>query len=146
MAVRSRPRSRMRAFACLLLTVALGLLSRRYPLPGVLAQHTGDALYTVAAFFGGCLLVPAARANRLAAAAFGWSVAVELSQLLPFGWLADLRATRLGALVLGQGFLVADLFAYAIGAAVAWLVDVTIRRRLPRGPQPPDKLPHLFTR
>ena len=45
------PRTRRRPWllAALAAVVALGLLSRRHPLPGILAEYTGDALYTVAA-------------------------------------------------------------------------------------------------
>ena len=49
--------------------------------------------------------------------------AVELSQLLSWPWLQDLRGTRLGALVLGQGFQWADLIAYAIGVSAVTLLD-----------------------
>lgn len=105
------------------LVVALGLLSRRFPLPGILAEHTGDALYAVAAYFATAFVFPAASRPALVCAAFGFSAAVEFSQMLSWPWLRDLRATRPGALLLGQGFQRADLVAYAIGAMLAGLGD-----------------------
>ena len=124
-------RPRPRSFACLAATIALGLLSRRYPLPGLLAEYTGDALYTVAVFQAAALAWPAAAAWRLAGLAAAFSTAIELSQLLSWGWLADLRATRIGALLLGQGFQWEDLLAYAVGAAAAWGIDGLFRALAP---------------
>ena len=139
-----RPRShRHRGSVVLLLlaTAGLGLLSRRYPLPGLLAEYTGDALYATAAFF--LLAVPfaGARTRPLLLGSFLFAAAVECQQALTWPWLLDLRATRLGALLLGQGFQFADLLAYAAGATLAAAVDVTfLRPSLPGGPKP-DSLP-----
>ncbi|MCA8976605.1 MAG: DUF2809 domain-containing protein [Planctomycetes bacterium] len=123
-------RGRFPLVLCLVVTVGLGLLSRRFPLPGVFAEHTGDALYTVAAFWAIAALAPAAPGWQVGMLAFSASVVVECSQLLDWTWLATLRANRVGALLLGQGFQFADLVAYALGAAVAWGVDrLTFPRR-----------------
>jgi hypothetical protein len=122
-------------------TVVAGLASRRWPLPGVLAEHTGDALYTVAVYGVVCLVRPAAPSALAALGAFVVSAAVEASQLLAWPWLAAVRATPVGALLLGQGFQVADLAAYAAGATVAWALDVTFRRASPVPGPAPDRLP-----
>ncbi len=122
-------------------TIALGLLSRRFPLPGVLAEHAGDALWTVAAFWLGAFAVPAASGGRLAVAAWLLSAAVEASQLLDWPWLRALRGTVLGALLLGQGAKAADLVAYAAGALLACAVDATFRRAVARRPAAADRLP-----
>lgn len=117
------PSPRLRGATALAAVVVFGLASRRWPLPGPFAEHTGDAAYAMAAFF--LLRVVAPDRPRLvaAAAAFGFSAAVEASQALRWQWLVDLRATRTGALCLGQGFQWADLVAYAIGVAVAVAID-----------------------
>lgn len=114
------------------MVIALGLLSRRCPLPGVLAEHAGDALYTVAVFFASAWVAPAARGSVLAVGAFGISAAVECGQLLSWSWLVDLRRSTVGALVLGQGFQWADFLAYGSGALGVWAVDLCAagRRRL----------------
>jgi len=129
--MRDRPaRSRPRVLLALAAVVALGLLSRRFPLPGVFAEHTGDALYTVAAFFACALLLPALRPATLATLAFGLSAAVEFAQLLNWPWLQELRGNRWAALVLGQGFQWADLLAYLVGASVAFAVDRALAARM----------------
>lgn len=135
-ALRVRPRAWLAA--ALLMTVAVALASRRWPLPGVLAEYPGDALYTVAAFWTLLLLQPRAGGGAAALLALALSVAVELSQLCDVAWLADLRSTTLGALLLGQGFQAADLAAYAVGAALAWALDRRLARR-GVGPSPPGR-------
>lgn len=123
------------------LVVGLGLLSRRYPLPGILAEYTGDALYATAAFGLFALLAPVAHTLTLGLAAFAFAAAIEAAQALDWPWLQALRSHRLGALLLGQGFQLADLVAYALGAALACVADVTFRARSPRGGPAPDSLP-----
>ncbi len=131
------PRHRLRILVALAATIALGLASRRWRLPGVFAEYTGDALYTVAVFCSLLLLTPAGRGWKVAGAAFLGSATIEFAQCLQWPWLVELRATRLGGLVLGQGFQWADLCAYAIGACVAMAVDAAMRTRsrpiLPHG-------------
>jgi hypothetical protein len=134
-------RARWRIGASLVVIVTVGLLSRRFPLPGVFEEHTGDALYATAAFCLFALLAPAAGGAWLAAVAFGFAAAIELSQLLTWPWLQQLRATRGGALLLGQGFVAADFPAYAIGALLGLCLDRIFLRGSTRGPSPLDRLP-----
>jgi hypothetical protein len=58
-----------------------------------------------------------------------WAVCllVEVSQLSSADWLVGLRSTRLGALVLGRGFVWSDLLCYAAGALSAGLGDFALR-------------------
>ncbi|MGK0203495.1 MAG: hypothetical protein ACI89X_000559 [Planctomycetota bacterium] len=112
----------------LVCTIALGLLSRRYPLPGILAEYAGDALYTSAGFAGLALLFAGAKTRSLAIAAFVLSAAVEFAQLLSWPWINELRATLFGRLVLGSGFKWPDIVAYLIGAMAASAVDFALAR------------------
>lgn len=109
-------RRRRRVAAALSLTIAAGVASRCWPLPGPLAEYTGDALYATAVWFAAALLWPRARVAVVTAIALAGSAAVECSQLATAQWLVDLRATTVGQLLLGQGFQWADLAAGAIGA------------------------------
>ncbi len=119
--------ARWTAAICLAATIALGLLSRRFPLPGWFAEHAGDALYATAAGWALAIVWPALADGRRALAAFACAAAIECSQLVRTDWLAALRATRLGALVLGQGFQWDDFAAYALGAALGWLWAKALR-------------------
>lgn len=133
-------RTRVRLAAALGVTIWLGLASRRWPLPGFLAEYTGDALYAVAAYWAIALLRPAWPAFGLALAAWGASAAVEISQLFHPPWLDAIRATRPGALVLGHGFKPEDLAAYAAGAGLAFALDAAgLMRERGIVPTPPTK-------
>lgn len=134
-------RPRLVVAAALAATVGLGLLSRRHPLPGLLAEHAGDALWTTAAFCLCALAAPRASAWRLALAAFAVSAVVEGAQLLDWPWLRAIRGTPVGALLLGQGAKLADLVAYAAGAGLAWACDATFRRHAARPRPTADTLP-----
>lgn len=99
--------------------VPLGLLSREFSSVPV---ETGDALWAMMVF--SCLRIVRLRTplNRIALYSMLISVADELSQLVSWSWLDRLRSTTIGHLILGQGFLWADIAAYAIGIALIWLV------------------------
>ena len=115
--------------SALLCVVGLGLLSRSYPLPGFLAEYTGDALYAVAVFLALAAVFRRSATRSLACSAFVFSAAVELSQLLTWPLLMDLRQTWLGALCLGQGFQWADLLAYLVGVGAVAALDRLVFRR-----------------
>ena len=139
------PRRRGSTAVVLAATVALGLLSRRVAPPGLLAEYTGDALYATAAYFAFALAGPAQGVRRLGLLALGFAAAVEFAQLLSWPWLQALRATPAGALVLGQGFQVADLFAHVAGVLLACAADVTFLVRSILPTTRPDRLPHQST-
>ena len=109
-------RRRWRMAAALSVTIGAGLLSRRWPLPGLFAEYTGDALYATAMWFAAALLWPRARGAALTAIAFAASALVECSQSIEAQWLAEVRATTIGRLLLGEVFQWPDLVAYAAGA------------------------------
>jgi hypothetical protein len=123
-----RRRSRVVCSALTMAMVALGLGSRRYAsqLPALVVTYAGDTLWAAMVYFLAAMLAPGAPVRRLATGALAASVAVEVSQLVHVPWLDALRATRLGALVLGQGFLWSDLVCYAVGVCFAALLDVRV--------------------
>ncbi|CKH20539.1 Protein of uncharacterised function (DUF2809) [Streptococcus pneumoniae] len=50
-----------------------------------------------------------------------------MSQLYHAEWIDNIRATTLGGLVLGYGFLWSDLVAYTIGVGVGFLFEFILR-------------------
>lgn len=48
---------------------------------------------------------------------------IEFLQLYQADWILAIRASRLGALILGSGFLVMDLVWYFFGVGLAFLLD-----------------------
>ncbi len=125
-------RSRSALAALCLALVGAGLASRSGAadaLPGWFTRNAGDALWTTNLYFLLALLRPASAPGRLLLAALLLSFAVEFSQLYQADWIDALRANRFGALVLGRGFLWADLPRYAAGAALAWMLDRALWQR-----------------
>ena len=114
-----------RTLAWLAGTIALGLASRAWP---VLGQMPGDVLYATMAYFGCRLFAPRWSPRHAASVALAFCFAVELSQLSHLPALVALRATPLGGLVLGHGFLASDLALYALGVVLGAALD-----RLGRG-------------
>lgn len=116
---------RMTYFLSLLATVALGLTSRKFPLP----PEIGDALWAVAVYLGLRWVFLGKWQSRIALLALLISFGVEFSQLLTWPWLVAVRQTTLGHLLLGQGFLVQDLLAYAIGILAIAILDKYLLRK-----------------
>lgn len=114
----------------LVVTILLGLATRQFPwaFPDVVAQFGGDTLWAMMVYWLAALARPRATTTRLALTALVFAVGVELSQLVHTPSLDALRHTRLGALVLGQGFLWSDLACYAVGVAGAVIVDLFMQR------------------
>lgn len=125
----SRSRSLFLDFA--VVTILLELASRQFrpELPWFISEYAGDTLWAAMVYFIAAMIWRNARTGRLTAGAFGFSVAVELSQLYQATWINALRATRLGGLVLGHEFLWSDLVCYAVGVALAVGVDSLARRK-----------------
>lgn len=116
---------RVVALLAIPLTVAAGLLSRRW-LDGLPAKLAGDALYTALVYVIALAVAPDLRPRRAAAIALGWSFAVELFQLT--GVPARLSAKHvLWRLILGTTFGLVDLAGYLIGAIGALLVHRVAR-------------------
>ena len=124
---------RTRRIACLVGIVVLliaGPLSRR--IPG-LSKEVGDALWAMMVFVVCRLLMPRKRLRLIALLAFVISVADECSQLYSAPWLDAIRATILGHLILGQGFLWDDIAAYLLGITFVALVAALFERRYANG-------------
>ena len=53
----------------------------------------------------------------------GLSYLIEISQLYHAPWIDAIRATALGGLVLGFGFLWSDILCYTVGVLLGIIVD-----------------------
>jgi len=124
-------RSRIACAAFTAATVGLGLASRRFGavLSDAVRLYAGDALWAAAVYFAAATIWPRARAIQLVIGALVFSFVIELSQLYHAPWIDDVRRTRVGALVLGFGFLWSDLVCYMAGVAAAALADALVSGR-----------------
>jgi hypothetical protein len=92
-------------------------------LPSFIAEYAGDTLWAVMAFLGIGFVAPRWSSLRVAVVALAVSYAVELSQFHHAPWIDALRATRIGALVLGYGFLWSDIVCYTVGVGLCVVVE-----------------------
>ncbi|GCF68092.1 MULTISPECIES: DUF2809 domain-containing protein [Bacillus] len=112
-----------------ILVIILGLSSRKFAfaLPALLNDYLGDALWALMIFIGFGFLFPKIEMKKLAFISLMFCYGIEVSQLYHAEWIDSIRATTLGGLVLGYGFLWSDLVAYTIGVGVGFLFEFILR-------------------
>lgn len=124
-------RARVPYVISVIIVVILGMSSRTYSdsLPDFVAQHFGDALWASMIYFGVRLLFVNKSLFWTAGISLIFCFAIECSQLYQADWINGIRATRLGALILGKGFLTVDLVRYSVGIVISLGIDKYIFNR-----------------
>ena len=114
-----------------IVVIILGLSSRKFAfaLPHLLNDYLGDALWALMIFTGFGFLFPKTETKKLAFISLMFCYGIEASQLYHAEWIDNIRATTLGGLVLGYGFLWSDVVAYTIGVGVGILCEFMLRRK-----------------
>ncbi|AIW84862.1 DUF2809 domain-containing protein [Bacillus sp. TH22] len=114
-----------------IVVIILGLSSRKFAfaLPDLLNGYLGDALWALMIFIGFGFLFPKIETRKLAFISLIFCYGIEISQLYHAEWIDSIRATTLGGLVLGYGFLWSDLVAYTIGVGVGMLGEFMLRKK-----------------
>jgi hypothetical protein len=122
------PRSRPAYAVAILLVIALGLLSRRFPesMPAALGKTPGDALWALMVFLGFGFVFRSSATGVVALAALAFSFAIECSQLYHAPWIDTARGTLPGRLVLGSDFAWGDLVAYTVGVGVGAIAEMGV--------------------
>lgn len=123
-------RRRLILLGAMLAVLALGLVWRspHLPFPLWLRKYGADALWALLVYLLVRFPAPKARPITSAAIAFGFAVLIEFTQLYHAPWIDALRATRLGALILGSVFNWPDLVAYAAGSLIGLLIEARFQR------------------
>lgn len=113
-----------------ILTIPIGLLTRKKPewFYKPIAVYGGDILWATLFFFFFRFFFPTKKLWQIALYTYGFSIAIEISQLYHANWLDKLRVTFLGKMILGFGFLWSDVFAYAVGVSIGWLIATFLER------------------
>ncbi|PED08163.1 ribosomal maturation YjgA family protein [Bacillus pseudomycoides] len=126
----SYKRNRLLYAILTIIVVILGLASRKfaYTLPNLLNAYLGDALWALMIFIGFGFLFRKMETQKVALLSLLFCYGIEISQLYHAEWIDRIRATTLGGLVLGYGFLWSDLLAYTIGIGVGMLLEVVFRK------------------
>lgn len=111
--------------------IMLGLCSRKFAfaLPHLLNEYLGDALWALMIFTGFGFLFPKIETKRVAFISLLFCYGIEVSQLYHAEWIDSIRATTLGGLVLGYGFLWSDIVAYTIGVGIGMFCEFMLRKK-----------------
>ncbi|PIE94633.1 hypothetical protein CO726_13700 [Bacillus fungorum] len=114
-----------------IVVIILGLSSRKlaFALPHLLNDYLGDALWALMIFTGFGFLFPKIETKKLAFISLMFCYGIEVSQLYHAEWIDNIRATTLGGLVLGYGFLWSDLVAYTIGVGIGIFCEFMLRKK-----------------
>ncbi|MDM5428091.1 DUF2809 domain-containing protein [Bacillus mycoides] len=114
-----------------IVVIILGLSSRKFAfaLPDLLNDYLGDALWALMIFTGFGFLFPKIETKKLTFISLIFCYGIEISQLYHAPWIDNIRATTIGGLVLGYGFLWSDVVAYTIGVGVGMLWEFILRKK-----------------
>ncbi len=105
-------------------TMLLGILSRKVEgLSILIGAYAGDTLWAMMVFLGLAFLFKRKSTVWIALGALIFSFGIEVSQLYHAPWIDAIRATTLGGLILGYGFLWSDLACYTVGVILGSLLD-----------------------
>lgn len=113
-------------YSCaVLLAIILGLGSRAFGdrLPQFAASHLGDALWALMIYFACRAMLTRQPLWLSMVLSLCFSFGIEFSQLYQGAWINGLRATRIGGLILGKGFLWIDLLRYTAGIIFSYIID-----------------------
>ena len=133
MAMKRNRRSYATVVACV---IAVGLASRSdlaAHLPPFIATYAGDTLWALMVYLCLGFVFTTLPSPLLALAALVISFSVEFSQLYKAAWIDGIRATRLGALLLGSGFLTSDLLCYTAGVLMGVAGEAFVMKRKKKG-------------
>lgn len=121
-------RNRLLYLILILVTLLIGLASRKYPeyFTDFLAEYLGDTLWALLVFWGFGFVFQKKSIAFIAISTLTFSFSIELSQLYQALWIENIRNTTLGALVLGHGFLWSDLICYIAGVGLGVGIEVFI--------------------
>ncbi|PGZ07378.1 hypothetical protein COE30_17700 [Bacillus cereus] len=124
-------RNRLLYVVFIIIVIILGLSSRKFAfaLPDLLNDYLGDALWALMIFTGFGFLFPKIETKKLVYISLIFCYGIEISQLYHAAWIDNIRATTLGGLVLGYGFLWSDLVAYTIGVGVGMFSEFMLWKK-----------------
>ena len=105
-----------------------GLLSRTEFVPQIIYPYLGDYLYAIMIFVIVGILFNKTTSLKIAIASILICFGIEILQLYQADWINQIRSHRLGALVLGSGFLRSDLVCYTFGGITGYALETKYYR------------------
>ncbi|PEA78157.1 DUF2809 domain-containing protein [Bacillus wiedmannii] len=127
----NKKRNRLLYALFTIVIIILGLSSRKlaFALPHLLNAYLVDALWALMIFTGFGFLFPKIDTKKVAFISLLFCYGIEVSQLYHAEWIDSIRATTLGGLVLGYGFLWSDIVAYTIGVGIGMFCEFMLRKK-----------------
>lgn len=124
-------RNRIYYLIFVIITIVIGLFARHYAsyLPDIINLGLGDALWALMMYWIIGFLFPQYSIKKVVIISLSICFAVEISQLYQADWINAIRDNRLGALVLGRGFLWSDFVAYLLGVGIGGAIEYFIQSR-----------------
>jgi hypothetical protein len=117
--------TRNRVVYCFLIAglILIGLAARKWKVifPDFVNTYLGDAIWAAMNYFGMAFLFNKQKLSFILLLSLVFCYCIEVSQLYHAPWIDSIRSTRIGALILGFGFLWSDIVAYTLGIGVAAL-------------------------
>jgi hypothetical protein len=128
--MQSANRIRVLTLPWLVALIPLGVATKFYtgPLRLWVANSLGGVLYEVFWCLAVLALMPRLRAPTIAGGVVVVTAILEIAQLWHPPWLQAIRATFLGAALLGTTFVWSDFAYYLLGGAAGWWAIALIRR------------------
>ena len=124
-------RNRILYLILTIITIILGLLSRKVQgLPQIISSYSGDILWALMVFFLFSFLFNKKSTIFILVISIIFSYGIEISQLYHVPWIDSIRATSLGGLILGFGFLWSDIVCYTVGIIIGSVIDFIINKKL----------------
>lgn len=118
----------------IIVTMILGLGTREFNtfFPAFIAVHGGDFLWAMMVYWGFRFLFVRRSIHIAFLLSIIFSFSIEFSQLYQANWINQIRASIIGALILGKGFLLLDLIRYSCGIISSAVLDkvwISFRRK-----------------
>jgi hypothetical protein len=105
------------------ITIAIGLLSRTFIDHPCIRPYLGDVLYATMSYFLWSAVLPKLKPKSIWLISIVFCFSIEFLQLYQAAWIVEIRSYKLGALILGSGFVFSDLICYVIGASMTFIFD-----------------------
>ncbi|MBV9868430.1 MAG: DUF2809 domain-containing protein [Abitibacteriaceae bacterium] len=123
-------RQRFRYLPALLLAFFAGLVTHCYArhLPHWVAQYVPDTLWALWVYLALVFIASRLVTWQALCYALAFSYCMEVTQLYHTAWIDSVRATTIGALILGSTFQWGDLLCYTVGILSGALIDVSLQQ------------------
>lgn len=116
---------------CFVFFTWLALATRHHPqwFHPLIQEYGGDTIWAGMFLFFLRMIFLRVALWKLAIICYTLGVLDECSQLYRADWMNAIRATTLGRLMFGAGFLWSDLLCYLVGTVLAFVIISFIERR-----------------